>query len=61
MHKVTLIKGDGIGPAIMEVAVNIINASRAKISWEQVDAGMSAYSKHGTPIPEETLLSIDKT
>ena len=26
MHNVTLIKGDGIGPSIMEVAVKIINA-----------------------------------
>jgi hypothetical protein len=30
MHSVTLIKGDGIGPSIMDEAVKIINASGAK-------------------------------
>lgn len=40
MHNVTLIKGDGIGPSIMEAAVKIIDASGAKINWEEADAGM---------------------
>ncbi|MCK5356652.1 MAG: NAD-dependent isocitrate dehydrogenase, partial [Methyloprofundus sp.] len=60
MHNVTLIKGDGIGPSIMEVAVKIIDASGAKINWEEADAGMAAFDKHGTAIPDETLASIDK-
>ena len=60
MHNVTLIKGDGIGPSIMEVAVKIIDASGVNINWEEADAGMSAFDKHGTPIPDETLASIDK-
>jgi isocitrate dehydrogenase (NAD+) len=60
MHNITLIKGDGIGPSIMEVAVKIINATGVKINWEEADAGMAAFDKHGTPIPDETLASIDK-
>ncbi len=60
MHNVTLIKGDGIGPSIMEVAVKIIDATGVKINWEEADAGMAAFDKHGTPIPDETLASIDK-
>lgn len=60
MYNVTLIKGDGIGPSIMEVAVKIIDASGVNINWEAADAGMAAYDKHGTPIPDETLTSIDK-
>ena len=60
MHNVTLIKGDGIGPSIMDVAVKIIDASGVKINWEEADAGMAAYDKHGTPIPDDTLASIDK-
>jgi isocitrate dehydrogenase (NAD+) len=60
MHNVTLIKGDGIGPSIMEVAVKIIDATGVKINWEEADAGMAAFDKHGTPIPDETLDSIDK-
>jgi isocitrate dehydrogenase (NAD+) len=60
MHNVTLIKGDGIGPSIMEAAVKIIDASGAKINWEEADAGMAAFDKHGTPIPDATLASIEK-
>ena len=60
MHNITLIKGDGIGPSIMDVAVKIIDATGVKINWEEADAGMAAFDKHGTPIPDETLTSIDK-
>jgi len=60
MHNVTLIKGDGIGPSIMDVAVKVIDATGVKINWEEVDAGMAAFDKHGTPITEETLASIEK-
>lgn len=60
MHNVTLIKGDGIGPSIMEAAVKIIDASGAKINWEEADAGMAAFDKHGTPIPDATLASMEK-
>lgn len=61
MHNVTLIKGDGIGPSIMDTAVKIIDASGAKIQWEPADAGMAAFDKFGTPLPDETMQSIEKT
>jgi len=59
MHNVTLIKGDGIGPSIIDAAVKIIDATGVKINWQSADAGMAAFEKHGTPIPDETLASID--
>lgn len=61
MHIVTLIKGDGIGPSIMEEAVKVIEASGVQIQWEEADAGMAAFEKFGTPLPDETMASIDKT
>ena len=60
MHNVTLIKGDGIGPSIMDTAVKIIDATGVKINWEEAEAGMTAFDKHGTPLPDETLVSIEK-
>ncbi len=60
MHNVTLIKGDGIGPSIMETAVKIIDATGVKINWEEAKAGMAAFDKYGTPLPNETLVSIEK-
>jgi isocitrate dehydrogenase (NAD+) len=61
MHLVTLIKGDGIGPSIMDEAVKVIDASGAKIQWEEAHAGLGAHEKFGTPLPEETMASFDKT
>jgi isocitrate dehydrogenase (NAD+) len=61
MHNVTLIKGDGIGPSIMDEAVKVIEASGVKIHWEEAYAGMAAFEKFGTPLPDETMESIDKT
>ena len=61
MHTVTLIKGDGIGPSIMDEAVKVIDASGAKIVWEEAYAGLSAFEKFGTPLPDDTMTSFDKT
>ncbi|MEC4749315.1 isocitrate/isopropylmalate family dehydrogenase [Methylomicrobium sp. Wu6] len=61
MHLVTLIKGDGIGPSIMDEAVKVIDASGAKIQWEEAYAGFGAHEKFGTPLPDETMASFDKT
>jgi len=61
MHNVTLIKGDGIGPSIMDAAVAVINASGAKINWQEAEAGLSAYEKTGSPLPDATMESIEKT
>jgi len=61
MHNVTLIKGDGIGPSIMDAAVAVINASGAKINWLEAEAGMSAFENTGTPLPDATMDSIEQT
>ncbi|HTG53678.1 MAG TPA: isocitrate/isopropylmalate family dehydrogenase [Gemmatimonadaceae bacterium] len=58
---VTLIPGDGIGPEITDAAVRVLEASGAKFAWDVQLAGMAAVSAHGTPIPAETLESIERT
>jgi len=60
MYNVTLIPGDGIGPSIMEAAVNVLEATGVKLSWETKLAGMAAVEKFDSPIPFETLESIRK-
>lgn len=60
MHTITLIKGDGIGPSIMDAAVRVIDATGVDITWEEAEAGMGAYDRHQTPLPDATLASIDK-
>ncbi|MDZ7267959.1 MAG: isocitrate/isopropylmalate family dehydrogenase [candidate division KSB1 bacterium] len=61
MHKVTLIPGDGIGPAIIEAAVMVLEAAGVKIEWDRQLAGMAAVEQCGTPIPESTLASLRQT
>ncbi|RYU56933.1 isocitrate/isopropylmalate dehydrogenase family protein [Methylolobus aquaticus] len=58
MHHVTLIPGDGIGPAIVDATVRVIEAAGVRIDWDPQLAGMAAVEKHATPLPDETLESI---
>lgn len=60
MHQITLIPGDGIGPSIVDAAVNVIEATGVKIAWDRQLAGMVAVEKHATPLPDATLESIRK-
>ena len=55
---VTLIPGDGIGPEVVNAAVDAIEAAGARLQWERAAAGASAVATHGTPIPPQTLDSI---
>ncbi|MCM8772888.1 MAG: isocitrate/isopropylmalate dehydrogenase family protein [Candidatus Omnitrophica bacterium] len=59
-YKITLIPGDGIGPEITEVAVKCIEATGIKIHWDIKLAGEECIEKYGTPIPEETIRSIEE-
>jgi isocitrate dehydrogenase (NAD+) len=58
MKKVTLIPGDGIGPEIVESVKKIFKAAGVQIEWEEMDAGITAFEKHGEVLPDFTLESI---
>jgi isocitrate dehydrogenase (NAD+) len=58
---VTVIKGDGIGPEVIDAAIRVLEACGSGLSWEFVEAGAAANVKVGTPLPEETLGSIRRT
>ncbi len=58
MHKITLIPGDGIGPAITSAAMRVIEATGVKIEWDRQLAGMAAVDKFSNPLPEATIESI---
>jgi isocitrate dehydrogenase (NAD+) len=58
MHKVTLILGDGTGPELCEVVKKVIAATGAAIEWEEVEAGVDALEKYGTPLPENVVASV---
>jgi len=60
MTKVTLVTGDGIGPEIAEAARRCIDATGAEINWEIKQAGADVMKRLGTPLPDETVESIEK-
>jgi len=57
-YRVTLIKGDGIGPEVTEATVRVLEAAGAPIEWEEAPAGLRAVEEYGVPMPEVTLKSI---
>ncbi len=60
-YRATLIPGDGIGPEVVEAAVEVVDATGVKVDWERVEAGADVFLKHGTPMPDEALNSIRTT
>jgi len=60
-HEVTLIPGDGIGPAITEATLRLLDAAGAPLTWDRQVAGMAAVTASGDPLPEATLDSVRRT
>jgi isocitrate dehydrogenase (NAD+) len=60
MHRVTLIPGDGIGPAIVDATVRVLAAAEAPIEWDLHIAGMIAMDRENDPLPPATLSSIEQ-
>ena len=55
---ITVIRGDGIGPEIMDATLLVLEALGAGLQYEDADAGMVALEKHGELLPQATLDSI---
>lgn len=58
---VTLIPGDGIGPAITDATVRILEAAGADAEWDRQLAGLAGVTRCNDPMPNETLDSIRRT
>ncbi len=58
-YKITLIKGDGIGPEIIDEAVKVLDAvassSGFHFSYDEALMGGIAYDVTGDPLPQETI------
>lgn len=60
MKKVTLIKGDGIGPEISKSVVEILEKAGANIEWEIQTAGLDVIETEGVPLPSRVIDSIKR-
>src|SRR6266480_4004702 len=61
-RKITVLPGDGIGPEVVDSALEIIKATRVAVEFEKCEAGAGAFQKGiVTGIPKETIESIERT
>ncbi|MEG0823460.1 MAG: isocitrate/isopropylmalate dehydrogenase family protein [Erysipelotrichaceae bacterium] len=60
MTKVTLFKGDGIGPEICTQVIRVLEHMNVDIEFEEFEVGALAYEKTGKLIPDEAFESIER-
>lgn len=64
-YNIALVKGDGIGPEIVEGAVEVLKKVGEKyghqFNFTEYLAGGCAYDKYGKPLPEETVEGCKKS
>lgn len=60
--KISVAKGDGIGPEIMDAVLKIFNAAKVPLEYEFVAMGKSVYDQgYTTGMTEEAKISIETT
>lgn len=59
-QSIAVIKGDGIGPEIIQATLRVLDALDCGLTYQHIDAGLGALEKHGTLIPQESLDAIEK-
>jgi isocitrate dehydrogenase (NAD+) len=57
---IAVIRGDGIGPEIMDATLHVLEGLKLGLNYEFVEAGLAAYEKCGELLPAETLAAISK-
>jgi isocitrate dehydrogenase (NAD+) len=60
-YDVTLIRGDGTGPELVEATRRVLEATGVQFNWDVVDAGVDVMETAGTPLPQNVLDSIRRT
>lgn len=58
MQTITVIKGDGIGPSIVEATLRILDKAGCDFHYQYVDAGLAAMQNYGELLPATTLDAI---
>lgn len=61
MDKITVFKGDGIGPEITDAVLEIMEVAGANLEYEVFRVGNQEYLDHGALIPDDAFASFEKT
>lgn len=54
-HNLLIIKGDGIGPEVVEAARKVLDNLGLDLQFEEAKAGFACYQECGDPIPQTTI------
>ena len=57
-HQVALIRGDGIGPELVQAVETVFDAAQVNIDWIEVEAGLKCVEAGKPIVPEETIGKI---
>lgn len=60
MEKITVFKGDGIGPEITDAVLEILDAAGAGLKYEIFRVGNDEYLENGALIPDAAYQSFEK-
>ena len=55
---IAVIRGDGIGPEIMDATLRVLEALRLDFRYDFIEAGLAAQTRCGELLPEATLEAI---
>jgi isocitrate dehydrogenase (NAD+) len=55
---IAVIRGDGIGPEIMDATLRVLESLRLGFQYDFVEAGLAAHAKTGELLPQATLDAI---
>ncbi|MCC2606083.1 isocitrate dehydrogenase [Planctobacterium marinum] len=59
-QRITVIRGDGIGPDIVDATIQVLEKLGCDFTYDYADAGLMALENHGELLPQETLDLIAK-
>lgn len=59
-QSIAVIKGDGIGPEIMDATLRVLDSLDCGLDYQFIDAGLAALEAHGTLVPQESLDTIER-
>jgi len=55
---ITVMRGDGIGPSIIDAAIQVLDRVGCPFDYEYVEAGLAAQEIHGELLPQSTIDAI---
>lgn len=59
-YRLTLIKGDGIGPEVTDATLRVLKAADVRIDWEEIPAGAAGVEAYGSTVPAPLIESIKR-